>query len=190
MSDLFSLRDEQMERLRPFFPKVERGTALDAMLMLYRVAALLVVGTRLAHTAGWGDADRAGFRFDGVPSPAVASGRRQTSAASRSRRTPLRRTVRRPPTLRCRWRRRRTRWRHTFRRRSPRSRPRSVDTRSGRGRRGRRSDGCSTARCDPFGPASAPSGRTPGVQLHGGRPPASAGRLAGDGFGRARDHVG
>ncbi len=43
--------------------KVSPGTALDAMLMVYRVAEAIAVGVSMARAAGWSADDRAGIAF-------------------------------------------------------------------------------------------------------------------------------
>lgn len=43
--------------------KVSPGTALDVILMIYRVAEVLAVGTNIARNIGWSDESQAGFAF-------------------------------------------------------------------------------------------------------------------------------
>lgn len=47
-----------------FSNKVTPGTALDAILMIYRVAEVLAVGINIARATGWTDNDKAGFAFE------------------------------------------------------------------------------------------------------------------------------
>lgn len=43
--------------------KVAKGTAMDVMLMLYRVAEAIVVAVRMARAGGWPEDGRAGLAF-------------------------------------------------------------------------------------------------------------------------------